>query len=121
MTTSWLGTVLVYRLTNLLPRAVDVPRGHWKKSGRNIFAWPADVSTYPAAVSLQRNITRRTMVQLKNKLALVLVILQLIFIILFALVVRYADPANAALDQHSRDFVKGGSSSSVLGKYYASK
>lgn len=63
------------------------------------------------------------MVQLRNKLAVALVVLQVVFVVLFALVVRYDDDANATQETHSRDPGNGGAdpTGNSLNRYYASK
>ncbi|KAI0242302.1 Ammonium transporter Rh type B-A [Lamellibrachia satsuma] len=61
------------------------------------------------------------MVQLRNKLAVALVVLQVVFVVLFALVVRYDDDANATQETHSRDPGNGGAdpTGNSLNRYYA--
>lgn len=60
---------------------------------------------------------------LQNKLAVTLIVLQIVFVVLFALIVRYDDDANAARETHSRDHDKGGAdpNDNSLNRYYASK
>ncbi|KAK2179724.1 hypothetical protein NP493_476g04051 [Ridgeia piscesae] len=61
------------------------------------------------------------MALLQNKLAVTLILLQIAFVVLFALVVRYDDDANAAREKNSRDHSKGGADphNNSITRYYA--
>jgi len=63
------------------------------------------------------------MALLQNKLAVTVILLQIAFVVLFALVVRYDDDANAAREKNSRDHSKGGADphNNSITRYYASK